>query len=254
MPILEVNNLSMRFGGLWAVNDLSFYVEEQEVVGLIGPNGSGKTTTINCIAGFYHPVTGEVLLRQRDITGMEPHRIAALGLSRTFQLTNLFGRCTVLDSVMTGMHLKLRPNLWDALWPQKGNKTEKRAKEMAMNILDFVGMVSEKDELSQNITNYSRKRLGLAVALATNPCMLLIDELVSGLSAEETKGIIDQIQKIRKSGVSILLVEHNMRVIMSVCDRISVLNFGTKLTEGSPQEVVRNEAVQKAYLGGRHDA
>lgn len=254
MPILEVRDLSMRFGGLWAVDDLSFHVEEQEVVGLIGPNGSGKTTTINCIAGFYHPPRGEVLLREKDITGMEPHRIAALGLSRTFQLTNLFGRCTVLDSVMTGLHLRLRPSLSDALWPQKGNKSEKKAREMAMEILDFVGLVSEKEELSQNITNYARKRLGLAIALATNPCMLLIDELVSGLSTQETKGIIHQIQKIRKSGVSILLVEHNMRVIMSVCDRITVLDFGTKLAEGSPREIVSNKKVQKAYLGARHDA
>jgi branched-chain amino acid transport system ATP-binding protein len=152
------------------------------------------------------------------------------------------------------MHLRLKPTLWDGLWPPRGNRREKEVRELALEVLDFVGLASEKDERSQNISNYSRKRLGLAIALAANPCMLLIDELVSGLSAEETKGIIRHIQKIRESGVSILLVEHNMRVIMSVCDRLVVLNFGMKLTEGVPVEVVSNKDVQKAYLGGRRHA
>lgn len=247
--MLELRNMTMTFGGLVAVNDLSFSVARNEVVGLIGPNGSGKSTAINCITGYYVP-RGGVFFKGRNIVGLRPDRIVALGLTRTFQLTSLLARATVLDNVLTGMHIRTGENFWDAIaFSQMGNKKENTAREKALEILEFLGLVGEKDRLCNSISHFSRKRLGLAIALATGPEMLLIDEVVSGLSGEEVFGMMEVIRKIRQSGVTILLVEHNMRVIMNLCDRIVVINFGSKIAEGTPSEITANPQVQEAYLG-----
>ncbi len=252
MTVLEVKEMTMAFGGLTAVNNLSFSVNENEVVGLIGPNGSGKTTTINCIAGNYAPRRGQVVFKRKDITGLKPHEIAALGLSRTFQLTTLLARETVLDNVLTGLHLRTGENIWDALIPTDAARNkERRATDIALEILDFVGIGAEKHRVCSSISNYSRKCLSLAVALASKPQMLLVDEVVSGLSADEIGKVMALITRIRESGVAVLLVEHNMRVIMSLCDRIIVLNFGAKIAEGPPAEIQANPEVQSAYLGCR---
>lgn len=250
MSILEVKGMTMAFGGLIAVSDLSFSVADNEVVGLIGPNGSGKSTVINCISGFHTPRSGEVLLSGQNIIGLKPHQIAALGLSRTFQLTNLLPKQTVLDNVLTGMHLHAGETFWDAMaHSQRGNKKERRLLDKAMALLDFLGMSGDSSRLCQAVSHYSRKRLGLAIALAVQPKMLLVDEIVSGLSGEEVGGVMNCIRKIRESGVSILLVEHNMRVIMNLCHRIVVINFGSKIAEGTPAEIGANRHVQEAYLG-----
>jgi len=251
MKLLELKTMSKLFGGLIAVDNLSLEVGEQELVGLIGPNGSGKTTTLNCIAGFYPPSKGEILFKGENISGLKPHKIASRGLARTFQLTTLFPRVTVLQCVMTGLHMAIRTNIWDVVAPIRGgNQKENIVRDEALAILDFVGLTSERDAVCESISNYSRRRLALAIALSTKPSMLLIDEVVAGTSAEETVKIMELIDKIRQSGVTILIIEHNMRVIMGLCDRIIVLNFGAKIAEGTPAEIASNKDVQQAYLGG----
>jgi len=254
MKLLEVKNLSIAFGGLLAVNELSLNIGEHEIVGLIGPNGSGKTTAINGISGFLTPQKGQVMLAGKDVIGMKPYKIAAVGISRTFQLTNLLTKVTVLDNVMAGLHLNIGVNVWDALMHAQGGTKEKRAREKAFEILEFTGLFHERHKICESVSNYSRKCLGLAMALAVKPRITLIDEVVSGLSASETEGVMDLINRIRESGVSILLVEHNMRVIMGLCDRIVVLSFGTKIAEGTPAEISANQEVQEAYLGGCYNA
>lgn len=255
MKLLELETMSKLFGGVVAVDNLSLEVDEQELVGLIGPNGSGKTTTLNCIAGFYAPSKGEIIFRGENITGLKPHEIASRGLARTFQLATLFPRVTVLQCVMTGLHTKLGTNFWGVVaHTRDGKRKESIARDEALAMLDFVGLTSEKDAVCGSISNYSRRRLALAIALATKPSLLLIDELAAGMSAEETVKIMGMIAKIRQSGVSILLVEHNMRLIMGLCDRIVVLNFGVKIAEGTPAEIASNIDVQQAYLGVAHHA
>ena len=251
MKLLEVKNMSKLFGGLVAVDNLNLRVGEGELVGLIGPNGSGKTTTLNCIAGFHSPTTGEIVFKGENITGLKPHQVAARHLSRTFQLTTLFPKMTVLQCVMTGLHMTIGTNIWAVVVPSRGsNRKENIFRDEALAILDFVGLTSEKDAVCESISNYSRRCLALAIALATKPSMLLIDEVVAGTSAEETVKIMELIAKIRQSGITILLVEHNMRVVMGLCDRIIVLNFGAKIAEGTPAEIASNRDVQRAYLGG----
>jgi branched-chain amino acid transport system ATP-binding protein len=250
MNILEINELTMEFGGLTALDSVSFSVAENEILGLIGPNGSGKTTAINCLTGYLKTSAGRVIFRGKDILGFSPHRIAFLGLSRTFQLTGLLSRATVMDNVLAGLHMSIDAGLWDILGhSQDNNPKEISARERAMEILEFTGITAEKDRVCGSTSNYSRKCLGLAMVLATRPRIILIDEIVSGLSAEETTSIMKLISKIRESGVTILLVEHNMRVIMGLCERIVVLNMGVKIAEGTPAEINADTGVQEAYLG-----
>lgn len=236
--ILEGIKLCKNFGGLTALRDVSFVAHEGEIVGLIGPNGAGKTTLFNAISGLYTPTKGKVVFRGRDITGLVPYKICKLGLARTFQIVNPFADMSALENVMVG----LLANKSIAL---------SSAHSEALECLKLVGLEDKSNLEVKSLTLSQTKFVELARALSTHPTLLLIDELVAGLNPSETVETIEVVKEIRNRGITILWVEHVMHAIMNVADRIMVLDRGVKIAEGSPREVADNEAVVKAYLGGR---
>ena len=235
MAILEVKNLTKYFGGLRAVNDVSFRVEAGEIFGLIGPNGSGKTTIFNCINNYYPITSGEVIFKGKNITGWKTHKICRLGIGRTFQVVKPLARMTVLDNVTASAFCRA------------ANIGEARSE--AMRVLAFCSLVDQKDKLAKSLPIGGRKRLEIARALATKPELILLDETAAGLNHSELDGAIELIKKIRDSGVTVLIVEHIMKVIMTISDRIHAINFGQTIAEGTPAEVAADSAVIKAYLG-----
>jgi branched-chain amino acid transport system ATP-binding protein len=251
--ILEVERLSRRFGGLAAVDDLSFRVEPGEIRGLIGPNGAGKTTTFNVISGFNAPSSGRVLFEGRDISGLRPSRIAELGLMRTFQQTTLFQELPVLDNALVGCHLQARRDLFATLLG-RARERETAARAAALEMLEFFGLAARRDELAANLPHGLQRALGLAVALVAQPKVLLLDEPFTGMNAEETRAMMTLIRKVRARGITLLLVEHDMQAVMGLCDRITVLNFGRLLAEGAPDEIQTHPDVIEAYLGAPRDA
>ena len=252
MPILEVNSVTRRFGGLTAVDQLSFAVEEGEIRGLIGPNGAGKTTTFNVISGFYAPSEGKVIYDGRDVSGMKTSAIARLGLVRTFQGTTLFHEMTCRENALIGCHLQAEsPFIAKVLRTDK--TLQRQAEETAMECLAFFGLDHLADELAMNLPHGLQRALGMAVALAANPKVLLLDEPFTGMNPEETRHMMELIQKVRDKGVTLLLVEHDMQAVMGLCHRITVMNFGRLLAEGTPEEIQNNPEVVKAYLGGVED-
>lgn len=251
--LLSVEDLTMRFGGLTAVNQLSFSIEAGEIRGLIGPNGAGKTTTFNVISGFYRPSAGRVVYQGKDIAGLKIHRIAAMGLVRTFQLSTLFQQFTLLENVLIGRHLHHRPSLLRAVFG--GDAQARNAnRERALDILAFFNLADRRDERAAELPHGLQRALGMAVALASEPKLLMLDEPFTGMNPEETHRMMDLVRRIRDTGVSLLLVEHDMQAVMGLCDRITVLNFGRLLVEGSPQEIQSHPAVIEAYLGAPHHA
>ncbi|MGH6718027.1 MAG: ABC transporter ATP-binding protein [Alphaproteobacteria bacterium] len=248
MAILEVEGLGKRFGGLAAVDDLSFRVEPGEIRGLIGPNGAGKTTIFNVISGFYAPTAGRVVYDGRDISGLRAHRIAALGLVRTFQASLLFQEMTVLENVLVGRHLRAPVSLWDAL-SGRGRATEQAAEAHALEVLATLDLAERRDEATVNLPHGLQRVLGIAVALAAEPKVVMLDEPFTGMNVEETRVMMEHIRAVRARGVTILLVEHDMQAVMGLCDRITVLNFGRLLAEGTPEEIRRHPDVIEAYLG-----
>jgi branched-chain amino acid transport system ATP-binding protein len=233
--LLEVSGLSKRFGGLQAVRDLSFGMAPGEVLGLIGPNGAGKTTVFNLISGFLAPDTGQVRFQGRPIVGLKPHAICGLGLCRTFQIVRPFPHLTVLDNVRVGA-LGRRPDMATA-----------RGKARA--VIDQVGLAAKADQAAAGLTLAERKRLELARALATEPALLLLDEVMAGLNPTEIEAFVSLIRGINAAGVSILLIEHNVRAVMTLSHRVAVLNFGEKIVEGAPAAVASHPRVIEAYLG-----
>lgn len=248
MAILEVQRLVRRFGGLTAVNDLSMQVESGEIHGLIGPNGAGKTTTFNVITGFYSPSSGRILYKGRDISGMRTSAIAELGLVRTFQSTTLFQEMSVIENVLVGHHLKARSGLFPALTRSDRARQEK-AREDSKELLEFFGIADRADDATSSLPHGLQRTLGLATALAAKPGLLLLDEPFTGMNTEETRQIMEHCRKIRDNGVTILLVEHDMQAVMGLCDRITVMNFGSLLAEGTPEHVRNHPDVIEAYLG-----
>jgi len=240
MPLLEVNNLTKRFGGLVANDRINIEIEEGEIVGLIGPNGAGKTTLFNCIAGFYTPDEGSVCFAGEEITGFPPERVCKRGIARTFQLVRVFKGMTVLDNVMVGAFSRI---------PDADG-----AREKALEVLEFVGELENKDLLAGGLTVAHKKRVEMARALATDPRLLMLDEAIAGLNPKETEEAVELIGEIRRRGITIFLVEHVMSVIMPISDRIIVLDYGKIIAEGLPQEIATNEKVIKAYLGERYRA
>ena len=248
MAILDVVALSKRFGGLAAVDSLSFQIETGEIRGLIGPNGAGKTTTFNVISGFYAPTAGRVVYDGRDISGLGAHQIAALGLVRTFQASVLFQEMTVLENAMVGRHLHAPVGLWHAI-SGRDRVVDRDARAKAIAVLETRNLADRRDETALNLPHGLQRALGIAVALSTEPRLLLLDEPFTGMNPEETRIMMGHIEAVRRSGVTVLLVEHDMRAVMGLCDRITVLNFGRLLAEGTPEEIRRHPDVIEAYLG-----
>ena len=248
MALLEIESLSRRFGGLTAVDNLSFAVEAGTIHGLIGPNGAGKTTTFNVISGFYKPTGGRVVYDGRDISGMTTAAIAALGLVRTFQATTLFHELSVFENVLVGCHLTARTSLANAILGT-GREREDRARDRVREILAFMELERLSDETCANLPHGLQRALGIAVALATGPRLLMLDEPFTGMNNEETRRMMALIRQVRSSGVTILLVEHDMQAVMGLCESITVLNFGALLAEGTPEQVRANPEVVSAYLG-----
>ena len=248
--ILEVIKLNKHFGGLAAISELDLDVKDTEILGLIGPNGAGKTTLFNVISGFFPPTNGKVIFNGQDITWLKAHEIAHLGISRTFQATNLFMRISVLENVFTGYHLSYKTNrLKRILRTPAALKEEESLRRKALDVLEFMGLTPLKDELAANLPHGHQRILGVCMALATPPKMLLLDEPVTGMNATETQNMIDLIRQIREKGITIVLVEHDMKAVMNLCDRIVVLNYGQKIAEGLPEEIRENKQVIEAYLG-----
>ena len=248
--MMTIQGLTRFFGGLAAVMDLSLEVQSGEILSLIGPNGAGKTTVFNLITGTLLPTRGRVLFQDHEITGSRPHKTTARGIARTFQTTSLFDDETVLDNLIVSHRCRTRMGLWDALLQTgRSREDERRCREKAEEILNFTGLRERASELARNIPQESQKRLAIALALVTEPKLLLLDEPMGGLTEEENIGMMDLIRKVRTRGISILLIEHKMKVVMNISDRIVVLNYGQKIAEGAPQEVGRNAEVIEAYLG-----
>jgi ABC-type branched-subunit amino acid transport system ATPase component len=248
--ILTVQGLTRHFGGLAAVMDLSFGVQPGEILSLIGPNGAGKTTVFNLITGTLLPTQGEVVFQDHKITGLRPHETTSLGIARTFQTTSLFYDETVLDNLIVSYHCRTRMGLWEALLQTgRSRKDERRCRQKAEEVLEFISLSERASEFARNIPQESQKRLALGLALVTEPKLLLLDEPTGGLTEEENIGMMALIQKVRASGVTVLLIEHKMKIVMNISDRIVVLNYGQKIAEGAPQEVGGNSAVIEAYLG-----
>ncbi len=251
---LEVDNLVMRFGGLTAVDGLSFVVDHGAIHGLIGPNGAGKTTTFNMISGFYRPTSGQVRLRGEAISGLPMHEVARRGVVRTFQHSTLFAELTVLENALVGTHMSFRPNIFAAIL---GVDMEDRrgAKARAEEALEFFGLLDFENEPAGELSHGHQRALGMAVAMAAHPDVFLLDEPFTGMNPEETKHMMTLMEKLRDSGATILLVEHDMHAIMGLCDQITVMSFGKFLAEGGPEEIRNHPDVIEAYLGGaRHVA
>ena len=248
--ILDVKNLTKYFGGLCAVSRLDFNILEGEVLGIIGPNGSGKTTLFNLITGVFKPNDGKVLFNGADITGHKPYDIVKRGIARTFQITRLFGRQSALGNVMMGLHCRTKAGVWGAL--ARGPHTrdeEQKSLAKASGILEFLNLSHVQDKPAELLSSAEQRRLMIGIALATEPGLLMLDEPTSGMSAEETDDVVQLVGSIRDNGIAVLLIEHNMNVAMNICDRIVAIESGSKIVEGSPEEVAMNEKVIEAYLG-----
>jgi len=255
MALLEVTGLIKSFGGLTAVSELNFDIRAGELLSIIGPNGAGKTTLFNLLTGFYQPTSGTITFNDIDITGCKPYQVTRHGIGRTFQLTSIFKQSTVLENVIIGQSLHAKVGVWGAVLKTSANRREEqRTREKAREILSFVGLGDRENRVAGGLTEEAQKRLSISMALATEPKLLLLDEPTGGVNLEEISGLIELVGKIRKSGTSICLIEHKMKMVMSISDRIIVLNYGKKIAEGTPKEVANNDEVIRAYLGARYAA
>ncbi len=251
--MLKIDHLTKRFGGLAAVSDVSTVIEEGRINAIIGPNGAGKTTFFNLISCVHKPTSGTITFNGQDVTSLRTDQVAKLGVARTFQTTALFDRATVLDNLIVGHRLRTRSGLWDVLRGSSRLREEERVcREKARDALDFVGLSHEAGRIAGDITQEERKRVAFALALATDPKLMLLDEPAGGVNPEETEGLAELIRKLVRHGITVALIEHKMGMIMSLADKILVLSYGEKIAEGTPEEIRRNPAVIDAYLGSEH--
>lgn len=249
--VLNAAKVSRNFGGLKAVETVDFFVKKREIMGLIGPNGAGKTTLFNLFTGHYQPSQGEIFFNKEKINGLKPYQITAKGLARTFQNIRLFSKMSVLDNVLIGRHTRTTSGLIGAILRRPGDKREAvGARDVAMSMLVFVGLEAKKNEQAKNLSYGEQRRLEIARALAADPELLLLDEPAAGMNPQETGNLMKLISRIRdEMDKTILMIEHDMKVVMGISERIAVLNYGKKIAEGTPSEIQKNEDVIHAYLG-----
>jgi ABC-type branched-subunit amino acid transport system ATPase component len=246
---LKIDQVTKQFGGLTALDRVSFEVEAGEIRGLIGPNGAGKSTVFKNIAGFYTPTSGDILYKGQSIAGQAPHSIAELGIVRTFQETTLFQELTVFENVLVGCHIRARTNLFNAIF-RLDRARQQAAADKVIEVLEFMGLSDRREQLASELPLGSQRALAISIALASEPSLLLMDEPFAGMNAEETNHMMELTRRVRESGVTIVLVEHDMKAVMGLCNYLTVLNFGELLAEGTPDEIRNNERVIEAYLGG----
>lgn len=248
--LLEVKNISKHFGGLKAVDNVSIEVKEGEVLGIIGPNGAGKTTFFNLITGTYSLTSGQIFFDGKDVTGFSPEKMAGLQMARTFQNIKLFKFLSVLENIKAGFHIRLKTNIFDAmLHSKKYKKDEKYADEESKKILERIGLIDQINLMAGNLPYGWQRRLEIGRALALSPKLLLLDEPAAGMNPSETADLMQFIKTLNSDGITVVVIEHDMKFIMNLCDRIVVINHGTKLAEGTPSEISKNPQVIEAYLG-----
>jgi branched-chain amino acid transport system ATP-binding protein len=249
--VLSARNITIRFGGLTAVDDVSFTIPQGSVVSLIGPNGAGKTTFFNVLTGLYRPTSGRVFLGEKDITAMPPHRIASIGLARTFQNIRLFNLMTAEENVMVAMHSHMKSGLLTTILRMPSQRREEQeGRDLARELLDFVGIGKSADDYARSLSYGDQRRLEIARALALKPKVLLLDEPTAGMNPQESARFVEFVNRVRdERGVSVLLIEHDMSVVMRLSERITVLDQGVKIAEGGPDDIRNNQRVVEAYLG-----